>query len=196
MRTALPKTRFVFEDETKDTVVRKLCDAEFQFGLGQTAPKLKALESAPCGNMKFAIFGSSKVLNQLKCCDEKSFLQEAKWGMLDENTVLGKTMRLWFLECSVQPEVQIVCRANQLLAEAVKLSGILAVLPEQAESLFNNSDVVKASVPAGLAARLDQASGQLYLIWNRRTAQVRPGFERIINAVKSVLTARPCPQGV
>lgn len=179
---AHPRLTVVFQNLKTDAIVGQLLDGGLDFGVVSRFEPHRNLSSAPLGKLEFRLFAPAKLLpanERLKVSSE--VLGRLPLAMLDGSAGIRQAIELEAQRIDAKLNVRLRFSSYPQLAQAVANLEVAAIMPRVAESSFADKEVRAIALPF-----LSALSRQVSLVWNRKTAEVRPAVAKYSRLFPSI----------
>src|SRR5262245_43877509 len=167
---AHPRVALTFQNLKTDEILRGLADGSVDFGVARRHEANRSLASAPLGKLEFSLFAPAALLPanpKLKLKSE--ILGHLPLAMLEGSPGVRAAVEQEAKRVGIKLNVRLRFSSYPQLAQAVKNLQVAAILPRLATASLDGADVRAVSLPF-----LASLSRQVSLVWNRKTADVRP----------------------
>jgi DNA-binding transcriptional LysR family regulator len=171
---AHPHLAITFQNLKTDEVLRHVLDGEVDFGVVTRCEPNRAFACAPLGKLEFCLFAPANLLPANPKLKLKSdILGHLSVAMLEGSAGIRQAVEQEAERIGIKLNVRLRFSSYPQLAQAVQNLGVAAVMPKLAVASFTGTDV--RAVPLPFLADL---SRQVSLVWNRKTAEVRPAIAK------------------
>ena len=171
---AHPRLAVTFQNLKTDEIAHRLLDGGVDFGIVSRFEPNRMLASAPLGKLDFALFVPAKLLPANPRLKIKSdVLGQVPLAMLEGSTGIRKAVEQEAHRIGIKLNVRLRFSSYPQLAQAVQNLGVAAIMPKLAAASFKESDVHVVTLPF-----LGALSRQVSLVWNRKSAEVRPAIAK------------------
>jgi DNA-binding transcriptional LysR family regulator len=182
LATAHPRLAVTFQNLKTDEILDGLSNGALDFGIVSRTDGRRHLASAPLGKLEFSLFVPAKLLpanERLKL--HANVLDQLPLAMLEGSAGLREAIEKEAQRHGFKLNVRLRFSSYPQLAQAVSNLGVAAVMPRLAASTFANAPVRAVSLPF-----LNALSRQVCLVWNRRSAEVRPAIAKYSRLLPSI----------
>jgi DNA-binding transcriptional LysR family regulator len=171
---AHPRLAVTFQNLKTDEILHRLRDGAVDFGVVSRCESHRVLASAPLGKLEFCLFAPAGLLPvNLKLKMKSNILGHLPLAMLEGSAGIRQAIEHEAQRIGIKLNVRLRFSSYPQLAQAVQNLGVAAIMPKLAAASFKGTDVRAVALPF-LAAR----SRQVSLVWNRKTAEVRPAIPK------------------
>jgi len=171
---AHPRLAVTFLNLKTDEILRNVLDGAVDLGVVSRCEAHRSLASAPLGKLEFWLFAPTALLPANPKLKLKSdILGHLPLAMLEGSAGIRQAVEQEAQRIGIKLNVRLRFSSYPQLAQAVQNLGVAAVMPKLAAATFHGSAV--RGVPLAFLGGL---SRQISLVWNRKTAEVRPAFAR------------------
>ncbi len=179
---AHPRLAVSFQNLRTDDILRQLLDGGVDFGVVSRYEPNRLLASAPLGKMEFCLFAPASLLpTNPKLKLKSEVLGTVPLAMLEGSAGTRKAVEQEAHRNGIKLNVRLRFSSYPQLAQAVQNLGVAAIMPKLAVVAFKQSDVRAVPLPfLGALAR------QVSLVWNRKTAEVRPAIAKYARLLPSL----------
>ena len=182
MAEAHPRLAVTFQNLKTEEILRSVLDGGVDLGVVSRCPPNRALDSAPLGKLEFRLFAPASLLPANPNLKVKSdVLAQLPLAMLAGSQGIRKAVEQEAERIGVKVNVRLKFSSYPQLAQAVVSLGVAAIMPRLAEASLQGAEVRTVSLPF-----LDALSRQVSLVWNRKTADVRPAIAKYTRLLPSV----------
>ena len=179
---AHPRLAVTFQNLKTDEILRSLLDGGVDFGVVSRFDPNRTLASAPLGKLDYCLFAPASLLPANPKLKVKSdILGHLPLAMLEGSAGVRKAVEQEAQRAGLKLNVRLRFSSYPQLAQAVQNLGVAAIMPKLASSFFKETEVRVIPLPF-----LNGLSRQVSLVWNRKTADVRPAiakYSRLLPAV-------------
>lgn len=171
---AHPRLTVTFQNLKTDEIVRDVLDGTIDFGVVTRLEPNRALASAPLGRLDFRLFAPAMMLPKTAGMKWKSeVLANLPLAMLEGSAGIRGALEQEARHLGIKLNVRLRFSSYPQLAQAVQNLQVAAVMPRLAAGAFKSGSVREVPLPF-----LGDLSRQVTLIWNRKTAEVRPAIAK------------------
>jgi DNA-binding transcriptional LysR family regulator len=171
---AHPRLAVTFQNLRTDEILRRLLDGGVDFGVVSRCEPNRLLASAPLGEREFCLFAPATLLPTNPRLKVKSdILGHLPLAMLEGSAGIRKAVEQEAQRTGIKLNVRLRFSSYPQLAQAVQSLSVAAIMPKLAAASFKETEV--RVVPLPFLATL---SRQVSLVWNRKTAEVRPAITK------------------
>jgi DNA-binding transcriptional LysR family regulator len=179
---AHPRLAVTFQNLKTDEVLRGVLDGELDFGVVTRCEAHRSLSCVPLGKLEFRLFAPAALLPaNAKLKMKSNLLGHLPLAMLEGSAGIRRAVEQEAQRAGVKLNVRLRFTSYPQLAQAVQSLNVAAIMPELATDSFKGVDVRMVSLPfLGILSR------QVSLVWNRKTAEVRPAiakYSRLLPAI-------------
>ncbi len=179
---AHPRLAVTFHNLKTDEIQRQLCDGGLDFGVISRFEPNRQLASAPLGKLDFCLFAPASLLPanpKLKIKSE--ILGHLPLAMLEGSSGVRRAVEDEAERAGVKLNVRLRFSSYPQLAQAVQNLNVAAIMPKLAECSFEKTAVRMVTLPF-----LSDLSRQVSLVWNRKSAEVRPAISKYARLLPSM----------
>lgn len=171
---AHPRLAVTFQNLKTDEILRNILDGSIDLGVVSRGEADRSMASAPLGKLEFWLFAPATLLPANPKLKLKSdILGHLPLAMLEGSAGIRQAIEDEAQRLGIKLNVRLRFSSYPQLAQAVQNLGVAAVMPRLAAAIFNGSAVRGMPLPF-----LGALSRQVSLVWNRKTAEVRPAIAR------------------
>jgi len=171
---AHPRLAVTFQNLKTDEILHQLQDGGVDFGVVSRCNPSRQLVSAPLGKLDFCLFVPAGLLPANPRVKLKSdLLGHLPLAMLEGSAGVRQALEQEAQRAGIKLNVRLRFSSYPQLAQAVQSLGVAAIMPKLAAASFKEAEV--RAVPLPFLAAL---SRQVSLVWNRKTAEVRPAIAK------------------
>jgi DNA-binding transcriptional LysR family regulator len=174
---AHPRLAVTFQNLKTDEILHRLLDGGVDFGVVSRYEPRKLsglLASAPLGKLEFCLFAPATLLPANPRLKVKSdILGTLPLAMLEGSAGIRKAVEQEAQRNGIKLNVRLRFSSYPQLAQAVQSLSVAAIMPKLAAASFKETDVRTVPLPF-----LGALSRQVSLVWNRKTAEVRPAIDQ------------------
>jgi DNA-binding transcriptional LysR family regulator len=171
---AHPRLAVIFQNLKTDEILKHLLDGSVDFGVVSRYEPNRQLASTPLGKLDFCLFAPAGLLPANPRVKLKSdILGQIPLAMLEGSAGIRKAVEQEANRIGIKLNVRLRFSSYPQLAQAVQNLGVAAIMPKLAASSFDEADVRAVTLPF-----LGALSRQVSLVWNRKTAEVRPAIAK------------------
>lgn len=179
---AHPRLAVTFQNLKTDEILRSLLDGGVDFGVVSRFEPNRTLASAPLGKLDYCLFAPASLLPANPKLKVKSdILGQLPLAMLEGSAGVRNALEQEAHQAGLKLNVRLRFSSYPQLAQAVQNLGVAAIMPKLASSTFKEAEVRVIPLPF-----LNGLSRHVSLVWNRKTADVRPAiakYSRLLPAV-------------
>lgn len=169
---AHPRLTVTFQNLKTDKILSQVLDGTIDFGVVSRHEPHRALASAPLGKLEFCLFASAELLPaNPKLKGRSDILGHLPLAMLEGSARIRQIVEEEARRLGIKLNVRLRFSSYPQLAQAVQNLGVAAIMPKLADASFKGTDVHIVPLPF-----LSSLSRQVSLVWNRKTAEVRPAI--------------------
>lgn len=171
---AHPRLAVTFQNLKTDAILHQLIDGGVDFGVVSRCDSSRQLVSAPLGKLDFCLFVPAGLLPanpRLKLKSE--LLGQVPLAMLEGSAGVRHAVEQEAHRAGIKLNVRLRFSSYPQLAQAVQSLGVAAIMPKLAAASFKEAEVRAVPLPF-----LGTLSRQVSLVWNRKTAEVRPAIAK------------------
>lgn len=179
---AHPRLAVTFQNLKTDETLHRLLDGGVDFGVVSRFEPNRTLASAPLGKLDYCLFAPASLLPanpKLKLKSE--ILGQLPLAMLEGSAGVRKALEQEAQHAGLKLNVRLRFSSYPQLAQAVQNLGAAAIMPKLASASFNQSEVRAIPLPF-----LNGLSRQVSLVWNRKTADVRPAIAKYARLLPAI----------
>jgi len=171
---AHPRLAVTFQNLKTDEILHRLLDGGVDFGVVSRYEPSRLLASAPLGKLEFCLFAPAALLPANSKLKVKSdILGTLPLAMLEGSAGIRKAVEQEAQRNGIKLNVRLRFSSYPQLAQAVQSLRVAAIMPKLAAASFRETDVRTVPLPF-----LGALSRQVSLVWNRKTAEVRPAIAK------------------
>jgi DNA-binding transcriptional LysR family regulator len=179
---AHPRLSVTFQNLKTDDILHRVLDGSVDFGAVSRCEPRRALASAPLGKLEFSLFAPMALLPANPALKVKSdILGTLPLATLEGSTGIREALEQETQRAGIKLNVRLRFSSYPQLAQAVQNLGVGAIMPKLAAASFKDAEIRSVSLPF-----LTALSRQVCLVWNRKTADVRPAiakYSRLLPAI-------------
>lgn len=179
---AHPRLAITFQNLKTDEILRSLLDGGVDFGVvGRFEPN-RTLASAPLGKLDYCLFAPVALLPaNPKLRIKSEILGQLPLAMLEGSAGVRNAVEREAQRVGLKLNVRLRFSSYPQLAQAVQNLGVVAIMPKLAAASFKDSEVRAIPLPF-----LNGLSRQVSLVWNRKTAEIRPAIAKYARLLPAV----------
>jgi len=163
-----------FQNLKTDEIRRRVLDGGIDFGVVSRFEPNRVLASSPLGKLEFCLFAPAALLpSNPKLKIKSDILGHLPLAMLDGSPGVRQLMDEEAQRLGIKLNIRLRFSSYPQLAQAVQNLGVAAVMPKLAAAAFKGTAVRAVPLPF-----LGALSRQVSLVWNRKTAEVRPAIAK------------------
>jgi len=171
---AHPRLAVTFKNLETDEILHRLLDGGVDLGVVGRCEPHRAWASAPLGKLEFCLFAPAALLPANPKLKIKSdILGHLSLAMLEGSAGIRQAVEHEAQRIGIKLNVRLRFSSYPQLALAVQNLGVAAIMPKLAVTSFEGTDVRAVPLPF-----LGPLSRQVSLVWNRKTAEVRPAIAK------------------
>lgn len=171
---AHPRLAVTFQNLKTDEILSEVLNGGIDFGVVSRCEPHRALASAPLGTLQFRLFAPAALLPKTSGLKLKSdILGQLPLAMLDGGTSIRQAVEQEARRIGIKLNVRLRFSSYPQLAQAVENLNVAAIMPGLAAGSLKAPSVRVVSLPF-----LSALSRDVLLIWNRKTAEVRPAIAK------------------
>lgn len=179
---AHPRLAVTFQNLKTDEILRRLLDGGVDFGVVSRFELNRTLASAPLGKLHYCLFAPASLLPANPKLKVKShILGQLPLAMLEGSAQVRKALEQEAQHAGLKLNVRLRFSSYPQLAQAVQNLGVAAIMPKLAAASFKDSEVRVIPLPF-----LSGLSRQVSLVWNRKTADVRPAIAKYAQLLPAI----------
>ena len=179
---AHPRLSVTFQNLKTDDILHKVLDGSVDFGVVSRCEPHRALGSAPLGKLEFSLFARAALLPANPSLKVKSdIFGTVPLAMLEGSSSIRDALEQEAHRAGIKLNVRLRFSSYPQLAQAVQNLGVGAIMPKLAADSFKNAEVRAVTLPF-----LASLSRQVCLVWNRKTAEVRPAFAKYARLLPAI----------
>lgn len=171
-----------FQNLKTDEILNEVLNGAIDFGVVSRFEPHRALATAPLGKLDFCLFAPAALLPKVSGLKLKSdILGQLPLAMLEGSAGIRQAVEREARRIGVKLNVRLRFSSYPQLAQAVENLNVAAIMPALAASSMKDSSVRVVSLPF-----LSALSRNVSLVWNRKTAEVRPPiakYSRLLPAI-------------
>ena len=171
---AHPRLAVTFQNLKTDQILNEVLNGGIDFGVVSRFEPHRALAFAPLGKLEFCLFAPAALLPKNAGLKLKSdVLGQLPLAMLEGSAGIRQAVEREARRIGVKLNVRLRFSSYPQVAQAVENLNVAAIMPKLAATSLRGNSVRVIALPflAGL-------SRQVSLVWNRKTAEVRPSIAR------------------
>ncbi len=179
---AHPRLAVTFQNLRTDEIIRGVLDGAVDLGVVSRCQPHRALASAPLGKLEFWLFAPATLLPANPKLKVKSdILGHLPLAMLEGSPGIRQAVEQEAQRIGVKLNVRLRFSSYPQLAQAVQNLAVAAIMPRLAAASFKEAEVRALPLPF-----LAPLSRQVSLIWNRKTAEVRPAIAKYARLLPAI----------
>jgi DNA-binding transcriptional LysR family regulator len=179
---AHPRLAVTFQNLKTDEILNEVLNGAIDFGVVSRFEPHRALASAPLGKLDFCLFAPASLLPRTAGLKLKSdILGHLPLAMLEGSAGIRQAVEREARRIGVKLNVRLRFSSYPQLAQAVENLNVAAIMPALAAASLKEPSVRVATLPF-----LSTLSRNVSLVWNRKTAEVRPAiakYSRLLPAI-------------
>lgn len=179
---AHPRLAVTFQNLKTEQVFRTLLDGAVDFGVVSRSELHRTLASAPLGTLEYCLFVPTSLLpSNPKLKVKSDILGQLPLAILEGSTSVRRALEQEAQKSGLKLNFRLRFSSYPQVAQAVHSLGVAAILPKIASTTFQSSHVRAIPMPF-----LNGLTRQVSLVWNRKSADVRPAiakYSRLLPAI-------------
>lgn len=179
---AHPRLAVTFRNLKTDEILNEVLNGAIDFGVVSRFEPHRALGSAPLGKLQFCLFAPAALLPKTSGLKLKSdILGHLPLAMLDGGASIRQAVEREARRIGIKLNVRLRFSSYPQLAQAVENLNVAAIMPGLAAASMKDSSVRAVSLPF-----LSALSRNVSLVWNRKTAEVRPPIAKYARLLPAI----------
>lgn len=179
---AHPRLTVTFQNLKTDEILGNVLDGSVDFGVVSRYEPNRLLSSAPLGKLGFCLFVPDGLLpTNPKLKLKSDILGQLPLAMLEGSAGIRHAVEQEAERVGVKLNVRLRFSSYPQLAQAVQTLDVAAIMPQLAAASFKQSEVRVVTLPF-----LTPLSRQVSLVWNRKTADVRPAIAKYARLLPAI----------
>jgi DNA-binding transcriptional LysR family regulator len=182
LATAHPRLAITFQNLKTDEILEHVLDGSIDFGVVSRYEPHRALTCAPLGKLEFCLFIPEALLPaNPKLKVKPDVLGQVPLAMLEGSAGIRDAVEREAHRIGIKLNIRLRFSSYPQLAQAVENLNVAAIMPRLAATSFKGTSIRAVSLPF-----LGDLSRQVSLVWNRKTAEVRPAiakYSRLLPAI-------------
>ena len=179
---AHPRLSVTFQNLKTEEILRRVLDGSVDFGVVSRCEPHRALASAPLGKLEFSLFAPAALLPANASLKVKSdIFGTLPLAMLEGSSGIRDALEQEAQRAGIKLNVRLRFSSYPQLAQAVQNLGVGAIMPKLAGDAFKDAQIRAVTLPF-----LASLSRQVCLVWNRKTAEVRPAIAKYARLLPAI----------
>lgn len=171
-----------FQNLKTDEILSEILNGGIDFGIVSRCEAHRALACAPLGKLEFSLFAPAALLPKNSGLKLKSdVLGQLPLAMLEGSAGIRQAVEREAHRIGVKLNVRLRFSSYPQLAQAVENLNVAAIMPKLAAVSLKGASVRVIALPF-----LATLARQVSLVWNRKTAEVRPAIGKYVRLLPAI----------
>ena len=166
-----PQVTVNFQNLRTDEILKQLADGTLDFGVVTRTNSNRQLESAPLGQLEYALFVPSELVSGKRRKDSVELIGRVPLALLLGSDSVRQALEDLAQQHELKLDVRLRLSSYPQLAAAVQNLKVAAVMPTLAASSLPADRIRMIRLPF-----LDSLSRRIFLVWNRKATEIRPSI--------------------
>ena len=166
-----PQVTVNFQNLRTDEILKQLADGTLDFGVVTRTNSNRQLESAPLGQLEYALFVPSELVSGKRRKDSVELIGRVPLALLLGSDSVRQALEDLAQQHELKLDVRLRLSSYPQLAAAVQNLKVAAVMPTLAASSLPADRIQMIRLPF-----LDSLSRRIFLVWNRKATEIRPSL--------------------
>jgi DNA-binding transcriptional LysR family regulator len=182
LAAAHPRLAITFQNLKTDEILDRVLDGSIDFGVVSRCESHRALACAPLGKLEFCLFVPETLLpTNPKLKVKPDVLGQVPLAMLEGSAGIRDAVEREANRMGIKLNVRLRFSSYPQLAQAVENLDVAVIMPRLATASFKGSSIRTVTLPF-----LGDLSRQVSLVWNRKTAEVRPAIAKYARLLPAI----------
>ncbi len=166
-----PRVTLSFHNLRTYDTLDQLADGSLDFGVVTRTNSLRSLDTAPLGNLEFALFIPNELIPRDRGTDAFKLIERVPLAVLTGSDTIRHALEESMQQRKLQLDIRLRLSSYPQLVSAVQNLKMAAVMPTLAASSFPRDRVRVMRLPF-----LEKLSRRVSLVWNRKSSEIRPAI--------------------